>query len=81
MRPITLKAAPLLTLLASIALPACGTRGNLTQLPVPPQPPVLERWGPAPSTPPAAPPQAAAPETAAMPQGAGDLNMAAEPAK
>lgn len=78
MRPIILKAAPLLTLLASIALPACGTRGNLTQLPVPPQPPVLERWGPAPSAPPAAAPQA---DTPAKPQGADDLNTAAEPAK
>ena len=74
MRPIISKAAPLLALFASLALTACGTRGNLTQLPVPAQPPVLERW---------APPAKVAPqaEPVAQPQGLGNLNTAAEPAK
>lgn len=76
MRPIISKAAPLLALFASFALTACGTRGNLTQLPVPAQPPILERW--APPTPAKPSPQ---PEPTAQPQGLGNLNTAAETAK
>lgn len=74
MRPIILTAA----LAAALALNACGTRGSLTQLPGPHQPPVLERWAgskpaPAPATRPATPP--------AEVQNAGDINTASETAK
>ena len=69
MRPIILQA----TLLAAIALSACGTRGNLTQLPGPHQPPILDRW--------AGSKPAPAPEAPADAQGAGDLNTAPAAAK
>jgi hypothetical protein len=74
MRPII----PTAALAAALALTACGTRGNLTQLPGPHQPPVLERWAgskpaPAPATRPA--------DIPAETQNAGDNNTAPEAAK
>ena len=63
MRPIILQAM----LLAAVALSACGTRGNLTQLPGPHQPPILDRW--------------AGSKPAPAQQGAGDLNTAPDAPK
>ncbi|TXG87405.1 MAG: hypothetical protein E6R10_08025 [Rhodocyclaceae bacterium] len=69
MRPIILQA----TLLAAVALSACGTRGNLTQLPGPHQPPILDRW--------AGSKPAPAQDKPAEAQGAGDLNTAPDAPK
>lgn len=67
----------LAALLATSLLGACGTRGSLSQLPVPAQPPLLERWGPAPA--PAKP--AGQPAPAAETKNPADLNTAPEVAK
>jgi hypothetical protein len=67
----------LAVLLAMAALGACGTRGSLSQLPVPAQPPLLERWGPAPS--PAKPAEQR--EPAAETKNPNDLNTATDAAK
>lgn len=64
-------------LVALLALTACGTRGGLTQLPVPAQPPIFERWGGPPASAKPAQKQESSPET----QGAGDLNTATEAQK
>lgn len=66
-----------MTLAALLALTACGTRGGLSQLPGPAQPPLFERWGGSPS--PAKPAQTQ--ESKAGTQSAGDLNTATEAAK
>lgn len=76
MRPIITKAAPLFALTAALTLTACGTRGSLTQLPVPAQPPILERWVP---PDPAKPTQKK--EIPEQQQGAGDLNTPQEAQK
>ena len=69
MRPIILQA----TLLAAVTLSACGTRGGLTQLPGPHQPPIFERWSP--------PTPAKPAETPAPAPGAGDINTPQEAPK